>query len=138
MFDLTFTHPNPINGIISWIISWTISWQIQYRKTVIAGQLIFQVIITLVGFGCVKKKGLRWIFSLKAVSDLNWTNIAEPTMENKCWPANFCCKWDSFLVGNLSQLWKFQTLHAHEIIQHNTTLLLAPLRIFRPSYRHAT
>ena len=27
-FDLTFTHPNPINGINSWMISWTIIWQI--------------------------------------------------------------------------------------------------------------
>jgi hypothetical protein len=28
---------------------------IQYRKTVIAGQLIVQLIIALVGFGCVKR-----------------------------------------------------------------------------------
>ena len=29
---------------------------IQYRKTVLAGQLIVQLIITLVGFGCIKRK----------------------------------------------------------------------------------
>ena len=28
-----FTHPNPINVIISWIISWAISWQIIPYKT---------------------------------------------------------------------------------------------------------
>ena len=32
---------------------------------------------------------LRWIYSLKSVSDLNCKNIAEAKTENSFWPANF-------------------------------------------------
>ena len=50
-----FTHPNPINAIISWIISWAISWQIIPYKIerwlYVVCQLIVQLLIALIGFG---------------------------------------------------------------------------------------
>ena len=54
---------------------------------------------------------LRGIFSLKAFSDLNWKNVARPTLENSCWPENFgFVQLRQFFSLESSQFWKFQTL----------------------------
>ena len=46
-----FTHPNPTNAIISWTISWPATY---YRLSLLYG-MICQLIIALVGFGCIKR-----------------------------------------------------------------------------------
>ena len=55
---------------------------------------------------------LRWIFSWKAVSDLNSKNVARPTTQNSVWPANFGFEQLRQFFNSLkfSQVWKFQTL----------------------------
>ena len=60
---------------------------------------------------CLTLLELRWIYSLKSVSDLNWKNIAEPKTENSFWPANFVfVQLRHFFGLKISQFWNFQSL----------------------------
>ena len=62
---------------------------------------------------------LRWIFSLKAVSDLNWKSVARPTTGNSCWPTKFGFVQlrQLFSLKSVS-VWKIQSFRMHVQWRH--------------------
>ena len=64
---------------------------------------------------CLTFLELRWIYSMKSVSDLIWKNVARPKTANSFWPANFFLSATDTpatetQVWTLSQIWIGKTL----------------------------